>query len=335
MHIPHRRLTAPLALGLACLALTAHVQAQVQAQCVSELQVFAYAGAIETYRVPSTAWYWLEAAGAEGDNNTSSTHRPGRGAIVGGKFQLTVGTSLSVLVGQRPGMSSNGGGGGSFVVLAGSNPPQPLVVGGGGGGSGDGPADNPAKHGQATEAGGAGGGGLHPAGGTAGQGGQGGLGTGIFSAGGGGGLLGNGATYYLDPTASPLGGGRSFLNGGSGGNLGGPGGFGGGGSGSLKVAGGGGGGYSGGGASAGMQGPDAGGPGGGGGSFNAGADPITLTGATDGRTGHGQVRICTTTAPASQGIATPVPTLSECALALLGLMAAGLGMKAQRRKLRV
>jgi hypothetical protein len=30
-----------------------------------------------------------------------------------------------------------------------------------------------------------------------------------------------------------------------------------------------------------------------------------------------------------------VPTLSECALALLGLMAAGLGMKAQRRKLRV
>lgn len=289
------------ALAAACATwlIPAHAQ-----QCVSEIQSFNYTGSIVSFNVPSTGDYWLEAAGAEGGNHTSSTFRPGRGAIVGGKFNLTAGTSLSILVGQQPSLSlgaGNGGGGGSFVVLGGSTPPQPLLVGGGGGGSGN-DTDTPNKHGQASANGGAGGGQARPDGGVAGLGGQGSQGAGIFSAGGGGGFLGDGAPYVVRGDAYATGAGRAFLNGGLGGDQGALGGFGGGGSGSSYTAGGGGGGYSGGGASAGPLGPNANGQGGGGGSFNKGVDPIVLTGAINGHTGHGYIRICTTEAPAPLAI---------------------------------
>ncbi len=45
-----------------------------------------------------------------------------------------------------------------------------------------------------------------------------------------------------------------------------------------------------------------GGIGGGGGSYNTGGNPIVLTGATDGRTGHGYIRICTNEALAPLAI---------------------------------
>ena len=287
----------PLArLALASLALAATGVAH--AQCVSPLQTFAYSGAIVPYSVPSTGDYWIEAAGAEGGNAPSSNFRPGRGAIVGGKFHLTGGTSLSVLVGQQPPLNNNGGnggGGGSFVVLTGTSPFQALVVGGGGAGSAY--TDSPGKHGQASQSGATGtiaGG----AGGSAGSGG--GAGASSQASAGGGGLLGNGA----DGTWFGARGGQAFANGGSGGastNFA-LGGFGGGGAGSYDSTSGGGGGYSGGGG-----GVDHG-MGGGGGSFNAGADPVTLTGATDGRPGNGQVRICTTNAPAALAITPAAPS---------------------------
>lgn len=425
--MPHP--TSPLVLSQLALSLAfsflAHAQAQ--AQCVTPLQTIAYSGTIGNYSVPSAGDYWLEAAGAEGGNQPGSGSRPGRGAIVGGKFHLTAGSNLSVLVGQQPSLnhgSGNGGGGGSFVVLAGTNPPQALVVGGGGAGSAD--RDSPDKHGQAGTSG---------ANGTVngGPGGASGAGGGSAAPGGsvagGGGLLGDGGDgVYNSSSSLTTTGGLAFVNGGAGGTTSNAvfvamGGFGGGGGGSGGTTSGGGGGYSGGGGGN-QPAATSEGMGGGGGSFNAGADPITLTGATDGRTGHGQVRICTTDAPTplavspaaltagvvgsaygpvtlsasgglppytwsasslpagmtlnsatgvlsgtpavgTQGIytltardsyqptahaasvtfevqaapavsaATPVPTLSEWALVLLSLMVAGLGLKAQRRKLKV
>ncbi|MEG0921364.1 MAG: IPTL-CTERM sorting domain-containing protein [Comamonas sp.] len=293
-HPTNFRSSTRLALGLAGLLLLAHTQAQ--AQCVTPLQTFDYTGSIVSYSVPSTGDYWLEAAGAEGGNHSNSTYRPGRGAIVGGKFHLTTGTSLRILVGQQPSLSlgaGNGGGGGSFVVLGGTTPPQPLLVGGAGAGSGD--ADNLQKHGQVSQAGGAGSG-SNSSGGSQGQGGAN-IST-VWSSGAGGGLLSNGADGGSSSSSLAGTGGLSWVNGGTGGVANGvsiksPGGFGGGGGGSSSSRGGAGGGYSGGGSGGG----DTPGIGGGGGSYNTGGDPIVLTGAADGRAGHGQVRICTTNAP--------------------------------------
>ena len=297
MFQPVNRPRSALGAGLVCLCLGAPLQAQ--AQCVTPLQTFGYTGAIASYNVTTTGDYWLEAAGAEGGNHPTSAYRPGRGAIVGGKFHLTAGTSLSVLVGQQPSLSyggGNGGGGGSFGVVAGTNPPQALVVGGGGAGSAW--SDSVDKHGQAGTSGGNG-----TVGG--GSGGASGAGGGSASAGGsvagGGGLLGNGADGSYSQSGSYLTtGGQAFANGGAGGTTTNTsyvamGGFGGGGGGSGATTSGGGGGYSGGGGGNQPSATNAG-MGGGGGSFNAGADPTTATGATAGQAGHGQVRICSTTA---------------------------------------
>lgn len=322
LNTPPLRLVKLSVLAAACTTwlIPAHAQ-----QCVSEIQSFSYTGSIESFTVADTGDYWLEAAGAEGGNHTISTFRPGRGAIVGGKFHLTAGTSLSMLIGQQPSLTDgNGGGGGSFVVLEGTTPLQPLLVGGGGGGSGNG-TDTPNKHGQASANGGAGGGQARPDGGVAGLGGQGSQGAGIFSAGGGGGFLGDGAPLVYNEVAYANGAGRAFLNGGLGGDLSARGGFGGGGSGSFYNAGGGGGGYSGGGASAGPIDTNTAGQGGGGGSFNAGGDPIVLTGASDGRASHGYVRICTTEAPEPLAItpATLNPSTVGSAYGPVTLAAAG------------
>ena len=292
-------------LSALALALASLLASSAQAQCLTPLQTFNYTGAIVSYPVSTTGDYWIEAAGAEGGNYPSSTYRPGRGAIVGGKFQLTAGTSLSVLVGQQPSLThgnGNGGGGGSFVVVAGSNPPQALLVGGGGAGSAW--SDSPGKHGQAGTSGAAGtvdGG----AGGTAGTGGGVAVGTRVVA--GGGGLLGDGAGgTYADIYVITTTGGKSFANGGAGGtssNVA-AGGFGGGGGGARITTSGGGGGYSGGGGGNQPSAATGEGMGGGGGSFNAGADPMTpKTGAAVGQTGHGYVKICSTNAPAAMAIA--------------------------------
>lgn len=275
------------ALAAACATWLSPAQAQ---QCVSEIQTFNYTGSIVSFTAANTGDYWLEAAGAEGSNHSASSFRPGRGAIVGGKFHLIAGTNLSVLVGQQPSASAgNGGGGGSFVL---TGVTEPLLIAGGGAGSGN--FDNAiGKHGQAGPNGGVGTGGN--SGGSGGSGGAVGPVSSGFNSGAGGGLLSNGADGWSLQT-----GGFAFVNGGTGGTYNAPanGGFGGGGSGSTYNVGGGGGGYSGG---AGAMNPS-GGMGGGGGSYNTGDDSITLTGATEGRTGHGYVRICTTEAPAPLAI---------------------------------
>ena len=308
-HLPHvLGQWATALLGSLALAGTAQAQAS---QCVTPLHSFAYTGAIETYTVPSTGDYWIEAAGAEGGKATNSYLGSGRGATVGGKFQLTAGSALRVLVGQQaPATTSgsyagwgNGGGGGSFVTLAAASLPndQPLLVAGGGGGSGD--VDNANKHGQAGLAGGAGsvnGG----AGGTAGSGGAQ-PSAGSYTSGAGGGFLGDGANNNPITTGHTANGGQAFVNGGAGGNSSNhaPGGFGGGGAGVGVTTGGGGGGYSGGGAGHRIP----GGIGGGGGSFNAGADAMApLVGATDGNPGNGWVKLCMSSAPAPMAI-TPSP----------------------------
>ena len=257
------------------------------AQCATELARFDFTGAIQNYTVSANGNYWLEAAGAQGSFNTSSTTSSGKGAFIGGSFVLAGGTQLKILAGQQVTNSAgNGGGGGTFVTLTDNTP---LVVAGGGGGSSAG-ADSPDKDGQAGNNGGtgAGGGGT---GGTAGNGG--GIGPSGFQSGAGGGLLSNGSDGWTSGT-----GGAGFVNGGAGGATNAPanGGFGGGGSGSSYVVGGAGGGYSGGGSG----GNSTAGVGGGGGSFNAGSNQVNQTGA---QSGSGYARVCSfvtiTVAPAS------------------------------------
>ena len=237
---------------------------------------FNYTGSIDSWVVPAgVTSVTIEASGAEGSNNTSSTVAAGLGATMIGDFTVTPGQTLQILVGQQyTGSTGNGGGGGTFVVDASNNP---LIVAGGGGGSAE-LVDSPDKHGQITTTGGtgAGGGGT---GGTAGNGGN--IGA-SFASGAGGGLLTDGTDGWTANT-----GGDAFLNGGAGATANGnaQGGFGGGGSGSSYVVGGGGGGYSGGGSGSNSAGA---GVGGGGGSYNGGVNQNNTAGAHN---GHGEVII--------------------------------------------
>jgi len=270
--------------------------------CDLTVDTFNYTGTIDSWVVPAgVTSVTIDARGAEGSYNTSSSQNPGLGATMIGDFTVTPGETLSILVGQQyHDTGGNGGGGGSFVVDALNNP---LVVAGGGGGSSD-TNDSADKHGQVGTTGGtgAGGGGL---GGTAGNGGA--IGA-SFAAGAGGGLLTDGADGW---TANS--GGDAFVNGGAGANVGyGIGGFGGGGNGSGYSVGGGGGGYSGGGAGSNSTG---GGVGGGGASFNAGTNQVNTGGDN---TGHGIVIISyggATTTALENGIGTggtfPVGTTTE------------------------
>jgi len=240
------------------------------------LTTFGYTGTIDTWTVPAgVTVIHIEARGAQGGWNTSSTYQPGLGAYMSGDFNVTPGQQLRILVGQQPSNGSgNGGGGGTFVTDISNNP---LIIAGGGGGSSQ-STDSPDKHGQIGTTGGTGaaGGGT---GGSAGNGG--GIGASGFQSGAGGGLLTDGANGWTTGT-----GGQAFVNGGAGGPNNAPanGGFGGGGSGSSYVVGGGGGGYSGGGSG----GNSTAGVGGGGGSYNAGTNQNNTGGVN---TGHGSVTI--------------------------------------------
>lgn len=252
-----------------------------------------YSGAIVTYTIPSCATnITIEARGARGGTNASSTIAPGNGAIMIGDFVVTPGSQLKVLVGETNN-AGNGGGGGTFVTDMSNNPW--IVAGGGGGASGG--TDSPDKHGNVTTTGGTGaaGGG---AGGTAGSGGF--VGPSGFQSGAGGGLLTNGADGWTPGT-----GGQAFVNGGAGANVGfGIGGFGGGGNGSGYVVGGGGGGYSGGGGG----GNNSSGVGGGGGSFNAGTNQVNTGGAN---TGTGMVIFTYNATPVSPASITGTLTVCE------------------------
>ena len=221
---------------------------------------------IQTWVVPTTGNYSIEAYGAQGYGAFG-----GRGAHIYGEFNLTAGTVVKILVGQEappylnfPATTYNhqfGGGGGSFVTDA-SN--APMIIAGGGGGS-HATSFITSCDGQVSQNGAAGvNASIIGAGGTAGNGGQ-----QASSADGGGGLLTNGAG---------IAGGIAFVNGGNGGFDEGFGGFGcGGGTSSWNnYRGGGGGGYSGGGGAnnSGTCCPSAGG----GGSFNGGTNPTDIAG---------------------------------------------------------
>ena len=259
----------------------------------AQARVFAFTGTIVNWSAPSAGLYEITAWGAQGGAGPSGA-AGGLGAEVGGQVTLTLGETLSILVGGAgdagvgDGVFDPGGGGGGSYVVSGA---AALVVAGGGGGgtfSGAGAA------GVAGAPYGSGGGG---SGGTAGGGGG-------FSGDGGGS---RGAT-----------GGKAFLNGGDGGpgffwegNLGGDGGFGGGGGGDgFYGSGGSGGGYTGG------DGPPA--PldvGFGGGSYFVGAPAVQLDGVNP---GDGMVEI--------RSIGVPEP--ATWAMMLLGF--GGLGALARR-----
>ena len=243
-------------------------------------------GGIQEWTVPFTGTYIVAAYGAEGGLG-SGAGRAGRGAVMQGEFNLTLGTNLKILVGQR-GTSSGvrvSGGGGTYVL---EDPAatffDALVIAGGGGGFGVG---NDTLSQAFTDAdtvmqakNGFGGNGAGTAGNNGAGGGNGGR------AAGGGGIFTNGAGNFFG------GGGESFTNGGLGGDGNGieDGGFGGGGAVVQNTNFGacaGGGGYSGGGG--GYANSFAGeAAGGGGGSINRGTNQINIPGYNE---GHGLVLI--------------------------------------------
>ena len=100
---------------------------------------------IQIWKVPLNGTYVIEAWGASGADGRqtidpgSSTRAGGKGAYMKGCFNLTQGTSVKILIGQRGSNGTfgsplpGGGGGGTFVVHYSGNP---LIIAGGGGGGG-------------------------------------------------------------------------------------------------------------------------------------------------------------------------------------------------------
>jgi Glycine rich protein len=225
-------------------------------------------GSIQTWTVPKTGIYTIEAWGAQGGQTSGSSYRGGYGARMRGDFVLNKGEVLKILVGQMGlgatgSNTGSGGGGGTFVTKSNNSP---LIVAGGGGG---GARSDAYSHGTGGDA---------P---TTNSGDRAGTQSGQYGNGRGAGFSQNGDNAL------------SFTNGGTGGaegwTDGGDGGFGGG-AGNSGHLGGGGGGYSGG--SGGYLGSSSGGPNGqkpeGGGSYNIGTNQGNTAGA---RSGHGLVII--------------------------------------------
>ena len=97
----------------------------------SGTQTFIFSNNIDTsFVVPCSGNITIEAWGAQGGFNTSSTTTSGLGAYQKGTFSLTPGTRLKILVGEQPSTNAgNGGGGGTFVALTNNTP---LIIAGGG-----------------------------------------------------------------------------------------------------------------------------------------------------------------------------------------------------------
>jgi gliding motility-associated-like protein len=198
-----------------------------------------YASGLYTWTVPTTGKYEFIVAGA--GNSVA------KGAIVKGKVNLTAGTQLIILAGQKAASgtgNSAGGNGGSFVAV--NNINTPFIVAGGAGGINSNSPNNTTQgyiNGSTNTSGNNGNTGF---GGTNGSGGQANTNNTSYGGGGGGGFLTNGVntSSYGQP-------GFSFVNGGNGGVSSGSanqiGGFGGGATGNSNDEPGGGGGYSGGG----------------------------------------------------------------------------------------
>ncbi|MDX1685425.1 MAG: M36 family metallopeptidase, partial [Saprospiraceae bacterium] len=240
----------------------------------------------------------ITAKGAQGASNMDFCGvQGGLGAEITGKFAVTPGQTLRLLVGEQGETDislgdGGGGGGGSFVWDASTNSLL-IAAGGGGGASGCAGSEAPGGPGSATMAPTPGGAAGSGPGGSGGNGGQGGINTGGSPAfpGSGGGGTGWNSNGMNGSVGSAGFGGQTPLSGGNGGLQGtgdsaGRGGFGGGGGhGGNDGAGGGGGGYNGGGGGNNWNG-SAWGSGGGGGSFNAGDNQVNVTGV---QSGNGQI----------------------------------------------
>lgn len=190
---------------------------------------FDFTGSIESWTVPADGTYLIEAYGAEG-GTVDVNNQGGLGAAMRGEFQLTEGTVLQILVGEKgydaagPQYDGGGGGGGTFIATGANymTATPILVAGGGGGGTANYQGVNqPGQGGQTTNNGTTNGGD-----------------SGSYCDSGGAGFTGN---------SNCSGNAKSFTNGGDGGvsNYSGHGGFGGGGA-SIHHPGGAGGGYNGG-----------------------------------------------------------------------------------------
>lgn len=244
-------------------------------------QFFDVTNGIQIWTVPADGTYRIQAIGAAGTANATTSSTRGRGTNMRGDFSLTQGEQLWILVGQRgnPTAVSNfcggsAGGGGSFVVKTNASGIASAVVNDiliiAGGGAGDATLNSNTQNASTSNNGNSGG----ASGGTGGiNGNGGGIGTGCVNvAAGGGGFISTGSNSTGNAE-----GGSAFISGGAGGQNGAQaggtstyGGFGGGGGGDYP--GGGGGGYSGGGGgglpSCSCQGLSTGG---GGGSYNVGS----------------------------------------------------------------
>ena len=251
-----------------------------QAQCNTNYSGTNLAGLVtvtsgyQYFTVPSgVTAIVIEAVGAGGGTQANA----GKGARIIGRFSVTTGQQLKILVGQKGvvgSAGSSGGGGGSFVTYTNNTP---LIIAGGGGGQYTSSSALYNANGGSYTVGNSSG---CTTGGTSGSGGNGCSGNNGCS--GGGGLLTDG-TNGVWGTA-----GQAFVNGGLGGtaNDGAIGGFGGGGGSHGNTGGGGGGGgYSGG---AGGYHSDADGNGGGGGSYNGGTNQNNFAGQNS---GEGKINI--------------------------------------------
>lgn len=228
-------------------------------------------GGYQSWVVPVTGTYRIEAWGGQGGRATSYSYQGGQGARMRGDFSLTQGETLLILVGQQAQSNSHGGGGGggSFVTRGTSRGSSTLLLAAGGGGGAGTSGGRSGYHGTTSTSGSS----ATYSGGSGGNGGSSGNNSGW--GGGGAGFSGNGG-----PDNSYGGTSYSFRSGGTGGprnhscGATAQGGFGGGGG---CNGGGGGGGYSGGGAG-----------GGGGGSYNGGSSQSNSSGS---RSGNGAVTI--------------------------------------------
>jgi hypothetical protein len=231
-------------------------------------------GTIQTWVVPSTGDYSIQAIGAKG--GPSNALLGGLGASIYGEFVLTAGHTIKILVGQDgswPGTGSSGGGGGGSFVYNQTTATLLIAAGAGGGSVGGFPGSNaslsiyssaPANSPNSISTNGAGGG--AGSGSNGGSGGAGWLANGTSSS------QSQGGFRFLDPSLPGRGGNQGTCAAG-----GGVGGFGGGGGGEWCSQGssGGGGGYSGG-WSGGSQATAAGG----GASFNGGTNNTQIVTST-------------------------------------------------------
>lgn len=275
-----------------------------QSQCDSAYAATALAGTVsvsggyQSWTVPVTGTYRIEAWGAEGG---AAVQLGGKGAYVAGSFSLTSGQVLRILVGQMGGVATNStqtgrsasGGGGTFVVN--NSTGTLLLAAGGGGGAGVNDSGTPSPtarqvgmDGVAGQTSGTAGNQVIATAGSPGSGGGGGQQCSSSGVAAGAGYTGNSVAYGGSWATAAL----SYTNGGTGSysaNSTTYGGFGGGGAGAF--GGGGGGGYSGGGCGSYFNASSANSRdhgGGGGGSFISGS---STTGQDGVRSGHGQVII--------------------------------------------